>query len=103
MYQELDKRIQLIYIANSKAQKTKQYDIYKRFIRWASERIKSDDNGIIAFITNNAYLDSKQDDGFRISVQKDFDYIYIVDLKGNLRKKIREKAKIFLIYKQVLL
>lgn len=96
IYKELDKRIQLTYIANSKAQKTKQYDMYKRFIRWASDRIKSDDNGIIAFITNNAYLDSKQDDGFRISVQKDFDYIYIVDLKGNLRKKDkREGGNIF--------
>ncbi|OEJ14407.1 hypothetical protein BFL38_06145 [Brachyspira hampsonii] len=93
IYQELDKRIQLTYIANSKAQKTKQYDMYKRFIRWASDRIKSDDNGIIAFITNNAYLDSKQDDGFRISVQKDFDYIYIVDLKGNLRKKDKREGE----------
>lgn len=93
IYKELDKRIQLTYIANSKAQKTKQYDMYKRFIRWASDRIKSDDNGIIAFITNNAYLDSKQDDGFRISVQKDFDYIYIVDLKGNLRKKDKREGE----------
>lgn len=93
IYKELDKRIQATYIANSKAQKTKQYDMYKRFIRWASDRIKSDDNGIIAFITNNAYLDSKQDDGFRISVQKDFDYIYIVDLKGNLRKKDKREGE----------
>ena len=64
VYKDLDRRIKDTYINNSKAQKTKQYDMYKRFIRWASDRIKSDDNGIIAFITNNAYLDSKQDDGF---------------------------------------
>ena len=87
VYVELDKRIKDTYINLSKAQKTKQYDMYKRFIRWASDRIKSEDDGIIAFITNNAYLDSRQDDGFRKSVQKEFDYIYIVDLKGNARKR----------------
>lgn len=87
VYIDLDKRIKETYINESKAQKTKQYDMYKRFIRWASDRIHSKDDGIIAFITNNAYLDSKQDDGFRKSVQKEFDYIYIVDLKGNARKR----------------
>ena len=37
--------------------------MYKRFIRWASDRL--DDDGIIAFITNRAYLETRQDDGFR--------------------------------------
>ena len=87
VYVDLDKRIKATYINESAAQKTKQYDMYKRFIRWATDRIKSENDGIIAFITNNAYLDSKQDDGFRKSVQKEFDYIYIVDLKGNARKR----------------
>ena len=87
VYVDLDKRIKETYINESKAQKTKQYDMYKRFIRWATDRIKSENDGIIAFITNNAYLDSRQDDGFRKSVQKEFDYIYIVDLKGNARKR----------------
>ena len=32
------------------AQKTKQYDMYKRFIRWASDRLA--DDGIIAFVSN---------------------------------------------------
>ncbi|WP_307971291.1 type ISP restriction/modification enzyme [uncultured Brachyspira sp.] len=87
VYIDLDKRIKDTYVNLSSAQKTKQYDMYKRFIRWASDRIKSEDDGIIAFITNNAYLDSRQDDGFRKSVQKEFDYIYIIDLKGNARKR----------------
>lgn len=91
VYADLDRRIKATYINESTAQKTKQYDMYKRFIRWASDRIHSEDDGIIAFITNNAYLDSKQDDGFRKTVQKEFDYIYIVDLKGNARK--RNKAE----------
>ncbi|WP_302366829.1 type ISP restriction/modification enzyme [Brachyspira aalborgi] len=92
VYIDLDKRIKDTYINLSSAQKTKQYDMYKRFIRWASDRIKSEDDGIIAFITNNAYLDSRQDDGFRRSVQKEFDYIYIIDLKGNARKRNKSEG-----------
>lgn len=92
VYIDLDKRIKDTYVNLSSAQKTKQYDMYKRFIRWASDRIKSEDDGIIAFITNNAYLDSRQDDGFRKSVQKEFDYIYIIDLKGNARKRNKSEG-----------
>ena len=37
--------------------------MYKRFIRWASDRLA--DDGIVAFITNRSYLEARQDDGFR--------------------------------------
>jgi len=45
-YPFIDLRIKNTYIKNSTAQKTKQYDMYKRFIRWSSDRIDAD--GIIA-------------------------------------------------------
>ncbi len=53
-YPAIDQRIRETYIATSTAQKTKQYDMYKRFIRWASDRL--DDDGIIAFVSNSAFL-----------------------------------------------
>ena len=59
----------------STAQKTKQYDMYKRFIRWASDRLA--DDGIIAFITNRAYIDARQDDGFRKVAAQEFSDIYM--------------------------
>ena len=63
-YPEIDQRIKDTYMCHaSTAQKTKQYDMYKRFIRWASDRLG--DEGVLAFITNRAYIDAKQDDGFR--------------------------------------
>ena len=62
-YPAIDRRIRETYIKESTAQKTKQYDMYKRFIRWASDRLE--DDGIIGVITNRAYLDTRQDDGFR--------------------------------------
>ena len=72
------------YIAASTAQKTKQYDMYKRFIRWASDRLA--DDGIIAFITNRGYLDSRQDDGFRQLAAREFSDIYVLDLGSDVRR-----------------
>lgn len=82
-YPEIDKRIKETYIKYSTAQKTKLYDMYARFYRWASDRL--DKNGIIAFISNHSFLNSRSFDGFRKIVADEFSYIYIVDLGGNIR------------------
>ena len=83
-YPEIDQRLRDTYIAASTAQKTKQYDMYKRFIRWASDRL--DDDGIIAFVTNRAYIDSRQDDGFRKVAANEFSDIYLMDLGSDVRR-----------------
>jgi len=81
-YPEVDRRIKETYIKHSTAQKTKLYDMYARFYRWAGDRI--DENGIIAFVTNNSYLDKRSYDGFREVVEDEFRYIYILDLGGSV-------------------
>ena len=86
-YPAMDRRIKESYVAESTAQKTKQYDMYKRFIRWASDRLA--DDGIIAFITNRAYLDTRQDDGFRKIAAREFSDIYILDLGSDVRRNPR--------------
>ena len=78
-YSVIDKRVQETYIKHSKSIKIK-YDIYRHFIRWASDRIV--DNGIIAFITPNGFINDFSLDGFRKCVAEEFDYIYIIDLGG---------------------
>lgn len=83
-YKEIDKRIKDTFIANSTAQKTKVYDMYARFFRWAMDRVHED--GIICFITNNSLIDARTFDGFRKSIQNEFDYAYILDLGGDIRK-----------------
>ena len=83
-YLAIDRRIRETYIAASTAQKTKQYDMYKRFIRWASDRLA--DDGIIAFITNRSYLEARQDDGFRKVVGEEFTDLYILDLGSDVRR-----------------
>ncbi len=82
-YREIDRRIRETYIRESTAQKTKQYDMYKRFIRWASDRLE--DDGIIGFVSNSAFLDARQDDGFRKVVAEEFNELWAIDLKGNAR------------------
>ena len=53
-------------------------------IRWASDRIG--EQGIVAFVTNNSFLDGIAFDGMRKHLTNDFDAIYMLDLGGNLRK-----------------
>ena len=58
--------------------------MYKRFIRWASDRLA--DDGIVGFITNRAYLETRQDDGFRQVAAQEFTDIYVLDLGSDVRK-----------------
>jgi predicted helicase len=82
-YPEIDKRIKETYIEESTAQKTKLYDMYARFFRWASDRL--DENGVLAFITNRGFIDRRTYDGFRKIVAGEFTEIYVVDLGGDVR------------------
>jgi predicted helicase len=82
-YQLIDKRIKDTFIKNSTAQKTKVYDMYARFYRWAFDRL--DDNGIVAFVSNRSFIDSRTFDGFRKTVEKEFDAAYIIDTQSDVR------------------
>lgn len=82
-YPAIDKRIKDTYIEESTAQKTKLYDMYTRFIRWATDRLG--ENGVLAFVTNSSFIDARTFDGFRKVVENEFSEIYIIDLGGNIR------------------
>jgi predicted helicase len=82
-YPQIDARIKQTYIAESTAQKTKLYDMYARFFRWASDRL--DENGVLAFVTNRSFIESRTFDGFRKTVAQEFADIYVVDLGGDVR------------------
>ena len=82
-YPQIDKRIKQTYIAESTAQKTKLYDMYARFFRWASDRL--DENGVLAFVSNRSFIDSRTFDGFRMTVAQEFSDIYVVDVGGDVR------------------
>ncbi|MBN1664149.1 MAG: N-6 DNA methylase [Deltaproteobacteria bacterium] len=65
-------------------------DDYVKFIRFAQWRIEQTGYGILAFISNNGYLDNPTFRGMRQSLMQTFDDIYILDLHGNSKK--REKS-----------
>ncbi len=82
-YPAIDKRIKETFVAYSSAQKTKVYDMYARFYRWSMDRI--DKNGIIALVTNRSFINSKTFDGFRKSIEDNFNYCYIIDTRSDVR------------------
>jgi len=81
----MDERIADTYAKDSKATlRNKLSDPYVKAIRWASDRIGEE--GVVAFVTNNGFLDGVAFDGMRKRLAEEFDAIYILDLGGNVRK-----------------
>ena len=82
-YPHIDALIRRSFVKLSTAQKTKLYDMYARFFRWAADRLH--DDGVIAFVTNRSFIDSRTFDGFRRWAAEEFAEIYVVDLGGDVR------------------
>ncbi|GAA7648729.1 hypothetical protein MMM6_04640 [Helicobacter pylori] len=63
----------------------------------ASELLK--DKGVVGFVVNGSFIDSKSADGFRKCVAKDFAHLYVLNLRGNQRTSgevsKKEGGKIF--------
>ena len=62
-------------------------DDYVKFIRFAQWRLDESGNGILAFISNNGYLDNPTFRGMRWSLMQSFNDIYILNLHGSSKKK----------------
>ncbi len=97
-YKVLDKRVAETYAKDSKAtNKNALSDPYVKAVRWATDRIK--DDGIVALVTNNGFLDSVAFDGMRKHLENDFSKIFHIDLKGNARtsgeRRRRECGNVF--------
>ena len=62
-------------------------DDYVKFLRFAQMKMKGVNEGIVAVITNHAWIDNPTFRGMRRSLMKSFQQIYVLDLHGNARKK----------------
>lgn len=62
-------------------------DDYIKFIRFAQYMVDKNQEGIVAYISNNSFIDGITHRKMRESLLKSFDKIYILDLHGNARKK----------------
>jgi len=84
-YPVIDGRVKETYSKDSKATLLRKLsDPYVKAIRWASDRIGEE--GIVAFVTNNSFLNDFSFDGMRKYLKEEFSKIYLLDLKGNVRK-----------------
>lgn len=91
-YPKLEEQIEKTYVAESTSNLSKSsYDSYIKAFRWASDRIGK--QGVIGFVTNGSYLDSNSTDGLRASLYKEFNHLYIYNLRGNQRTQGEESRK----------
>lgn len=99
-YPRLDARIAATYAKETDAtNKNSLYDSYIKAFRWSSDRLDPKHGGIIAFVSNGAWLDGNSADGFRKCLQREFSSIYVFNLRGNQRTSgelsRKEGGKIF--------
>ncbi len=60
-------------------------------IRMASDVVK--DKGVIGFVVNGGFIDSKSADGFRKCVAQEFAHLYVLNLRGNARTSGEKRRK----------
>ena len=91
-YKTMDVLLKNTYSQDSKAtNKNALSDPYVKAILWASKRIGKE--GVVAFVTNNGFLNGIAFDGMRKHLAQDFTKIYHIDLKGNARTSGERRQK----------
>lgn len=85
-YPVVDAWVKSTYAKDSNATSvSKLNDPYVKFFRWATRRL-GDRDGIVCFVTNNAFVENVAYDGMRKHLARDFQAIYHLDLEGNVRQ-----------------
>lgn len=93
-YPTLDSRVAQTYAEHSNAtNKNSLYDSYIKAFRWASDRLDKNSGGVLAFVTNGAWIDGNAMDGFRKSIETEFSSIYVFNLRGNARTQSELRRK----------
>ncbi|APU47681.1 type ISP restriction/modification enzyme [Acinetobacter junii] len=62
-------------------------DDYIKFIRYGQYFIEKNGEGVLAYISNNSFIDGITHRQMRKNLLETFDKIYIIDLHGNTKKK----------------
>jgi len=75
------------YKENLNERKINLDDDYIKFIRFGQHFIEKNGEGILAYISNNSFIDGITHRRMRESLLKTFDKIYILDLHGNAKKR----------------
>ncbi|MCL1998496.1 MAG: N-6 DNA methylase [Turicibacter sp.] len=62
-------------------------DDYVQFFRFAEQVVQRNGDGVLAYVSNNGFLDNPTFRGMRASLLRTFDKIYIVNMHGNANKR----------------
>ncbi|GAA8906107.1 DEAD/DEAH box helicase [Helicobacter pylori] len=90
---KLEKRVYEKYGKNSTSKNVgaTTRDTLIQSIYMASELLE--DMGVLGFVVNGGFIDSKSGDGFRKCVAKEFAHLYVLNLRGNARTSGEERKK----------
>lgn len=89
---KLEKQVYEKYGKNSAAKVgATTRDVLIQSIRMASDLLK--DKGVLGFVVNGSFIDSKSADGFRKCVAQEFAHLYVLNLRGNARTSGEERKK----------
>ncbi|EUJ10546.1 putative helicase [Methylophilaceae bacterium 11] len=91
IYPVLDEALKNTYVKYSTGNPRSLYNSYVKAIRWASNRIGN--SGVICFVNGNGFIDKPAMDGMRKCLQEEFSNIYVLNLRGDIRKNILSKGK----------
>ncbi|WP_423752104.1 type ISP restriction/modification enzyme [Helicobacter pylori] len=92
IHPKLEKWVYETYGKNSTAKVGKATrDAFIQSIRMASDVVK--DKGVLGFVVNGSFIDSKSADGFRKCVAKEFSHLYVLNLRGNARTSGEQRKK----------
>ena len=91
-YPKLDSSIANTYAKFSNSKSIRGiYDTYVKAFRWATNRIGN--RGVIGFVTNGQFIDSKSADGLRKCWFEEFNYVYVFNLRGDARTSGEQRRK----------
>lgn len=97
-YPRLELSIRQTYARHTKTiNKNSLYDSYIQAFRWATNKLG--EKGVIAFVSNGQFIDSRAAEGIRKNFYDEFNYLYIFNLRGDQRTQgevsRKEGGKIF--------
>ncbi|MHB1115178.1 DEAD/DEAH box helicase [Sideroxydans sp.] len=90
-YHSLDQRIAQTYLKDAgKGGKKSLYDTYVKAISWATERIG--ESGVVGYVSGSGFIEKPAMEGMRKCLQQEFSNIYVLNLRGDIRKNMLSKG-----------
>ncbi|SHK54718.1 Predicted helicase [Shimia gijangensis] len=91
-YPGLRKSLQETYIKRSDSNARSVYDSYVLAIKWATDRLRNADQGVVGFVSGSGFIEKPAMDGMRRCLKDDFSSLFVINLRGDIRKNMLSKG-----------